>query len=93
MITAPVVEVKWRDACSRGGWRDVSHTHHDRPLCVTSVGYLLHKDKRRVTLALSLAANDDVGDTLTVPRSWILRVRTLRSEATMRKEQQKRGRA
>jgi hypothetical protein len=73
-----MVEVTWHDASSTGSWRDVAVAAEAKTLEVRTIGYLLHRDARRLTLVQSLAENEDVTGTMTIPAPWITRVRPLR---------------
>lgn len=74
------VEVTWRDSTSRGGWDTVaSHRKRCDVGPCYSVGYLLTKNKDVVQLAQSQSStNQDVNDTITIPREAIQKIRRLR---------------
>lgn len=72
----PLVLVDWLDSHIRAGWRD----DHDegQPAVCRSVGWLVAKDRRRITLVQSLANNGEAADSITIPRAAVTRMRTLR---------------
>ena len=82
----PLVLVEWYDAHSEGGW--ASHasymrTHRDR-LLVTSVGFMLRRDGRSLTLVQSLQPGDGdhfarMADSISIPAGCVRRVRGLTS--------------
>jgi hypothetical protein len=53
--TPDVVVVTWTDAWGESGWKPARICFEDhKPLTVTSVGYLLHKDKQGISLTSGL---------------------------------------
>ena len=73
-----VVEVKWRDACTMGGWRAADHYLNPDPMPVTTVGYLLKDTKSAVTIVQSQSSDGDFNDCITVPKDWVVSIRTIR---------------
>jgi hypothetical protein len=72
-----VYEVEWVDSCAHHGWRDEDE-EFPVSFCRTS-GYLIHRDKTRVTIASSQdATSGHVSDIITIPRSAIRKVRRLK---------------
>lgn len=67
------VEVEWVDAACVGGW-DTLDSARERDLeTVTSIGYLVKKDKRRVVVAQGVSG-DSVLNYTVIPTSWIKRI-------------------
>lgn len=78
MKIGDVVEVEWWDACGGGGsWESLTDVLKVEPLKVDSVGYLVKKDRRYLTIVQSTNANKDADHFLCVPRVWITRVTVL----------------
>ena len=73
-----VVEVHWNDACSMSGWRDISQYRTHKPSSVVSVGYLLKKTKKVVTLVMTQGEEDDCNGAMAIPVPWITKYRVLR---------------
>lgn len=71
----PVVEVIWDDAKASAviDWEDEPGTDLMPTL---TVGYLVREDRKTVTI-VSLVNTNSVGHALTIPRSCIVRRRTL----------------
>jgi hypothetical protein len=75
----PILEVTWRDAAGEGGWRPAGELTAVDLDTVTSVGYLIHSNRRRLVLLQSRQASGEQGaDTLAIPVSCIVRRRQLR---------------
>lgn len=73
------VRVFWGDACSCSKW----HQHNeedDSVMKVCSVGYLISKNKKTITLALNIAPeeNDLISDCVTIPMSWVTKIESLK---------------
>lgn len=73
-----IVEVDWTDSSSVGRWKSREEYLAYDPLMCRSVGYLLVKDKRKVTLLQSLAEHGDMADATVIPRACITRMRRLK---------------
>jgi hypothetical protein len=70
-----MVHVHWHDACSRTGWASVeSLIEEHTPWCVDTVGFLLHEDRERIIVGLSVHSDDVAGDSLVIPMTWILSI-------------------
>ena len=72
-----LVEVEWVDSSSTPGWQsEIQKT----PLTCYSAGYLIHKDKKGVVVALNRSpeALKNFGDTMTIPACCIIKIRNLR---------------
>ena len=79
----PAVEVEWEDANSGTRWNSVTdHNKEDEPYSVLTRGSLIHKDDKRVRVALSVTHPDckwdDASDVITIPRGCIRRIRRLK---------------
>lgn len=73
-----VVEVHWNDACSKQGWRDISDYVSHGTIPIVSVGYLLKKTSKVITLVMNQADNHDVDLAMAIPVPWITKYRVLR---------------
>lgn len=66
------LEILWEDAAARAGWDSEPMTISK----ITSVGYLIHEDKKQVCLANSLSVTSITSSgQVAIPRSCILRMR------------------
>lgn len=66
------LEVLWEDAAAQAEW-DSEHTTISQ---ITSVGYLIHEDKKQVCLANSLSVTSLTSSgQIAIPRVCILRMR------------------
>lgn len=74
----PLVEVEWLDASSVQGWQQ--HIQQ-QPLTNWSAGYLIHKDRESVVVALSCSGKQSMnayGDAITIPAKIVTKIRHLR---------------
>lgn len=74
----PIVSISWMDAMSYDKWDN--HTHHIDcdGLPVTTVGFLLRKDKYAVVVAANLASNGDLGLSMCIPRGMVKKIKVLK---------------
>ena len=74
------VEVTWADATSVTAWATLDEHQAVEPRVVKSAGYLSRADKSSVQIVQSVQQDPDglVGDSLTIPRGWVKRIRRLR---------------
>jgi hypothetical protein len=74
------VEVEFDDACSSGQWRTMAdHRRDDGPSRCRSIGYLLERSSRCITLAQSQSRDtQNVADTMSIPRKAVIAIRRLR---------------
>ena len=72
-----MVRVSWVDANSFSGWIRREEAESElKPGRFTSVGFLIRRSKKRVTIAGSQGCGK-TGDTLTIPTGCILKVEEL----------------
>lgn len=74
----PLVEISWLDSSSFTGWQSKPES---ALLECWSAGYLVHKDKNSIVIALncsSKASNNAFGDTMTIPRKVVTKIRRLK---------------
>lgn len=69
------IEIVWEDAQASAvvDWEDEAGTEL---MPTTTVGYLVHEDRRTVTIA-SLINTNSVGHVLTIPKACVVSRRTL----------------
>lgn len=76
----PFVEVTWDDACNSAAWKSVEEAEEwHGPVECSTVGYLFKRDKKGITLAMSLSKAGGVGGLWHVPAGMVMKVRRLRS--------------
>jgi hypothetical protein len=79
---APYVVVDWRDShtSAKIGWRSFSEVdeYHALPAVCTSVGLMVKRDKKGITLAMSTTDEGLVSNLWHIPAGMVLRVRRLR---------------
>lgn len=74
-----LLEVHWHDACTTSLWRSrKDYLELAEPVHCRTVGYLLKKTKRSLTLIMTQGNNDDINGSMTIPRDWIQKITTLR---------------
>jgi hypothetical protein len=74
------VEVEWWDSASADlGWRPQAEYRKEvGPLQCRTVGYLLNRTPKHVTVVQNWDRNDKVSDSMSIPRSCITKLRVLR---------------
>ena len=71
-----VVSVEWNDITSHSGWHDAED---NALLPITSVGFLMAKDKHNILISQSISPNNDkVAESLIIPLSVVTKIRRLR---------------
>jgi len=66
------VTVTWTDAGSYGGWK----TQEDGlpgDLVITTRGYLIRKEPRRLIVAQSVSTSGHYADIIVIPRPWVIK--------------------
>ena len=78
MKTIRPVKVKWTDSIHGAGWNDHRAASTSRPTKITTVGYLLERDKDRVVVAQSVSDDtEELGNLLTIPRAAVRSIKRL----------------
>jgi hypothetical protein len=72
-----LVEIHWVDAASDSGWQGQKAPGDETVDCRT-VGYLLKRDSRVITVAQNVSHHGSTGEWMTIPVSCVRRVRRLR---------------
>jgi len=67
-----VAWIEWEDSVGDSGWRQPSK---EGPSLITTVGYVVHKEKTHITLTTSVASTGNVMDQLTIPTSAIRKIK------------------
>lgn len=67
-------QVEWEDACSSGGWRSRDSYCKEGLLPTKTIGFFLKKSRKSVTLLQNQARNGILSDSMSIPRSQILKV-------------------
>lgn len=71
----PIVEVEWEDAVETSEWSEVDSLRN-RPMPTRSVGYLVKKSKRAITL-VSLLNDHHSSLGVTIPTGMVRRIHLL----------------
>lgn len=76
------VDIEWEDAHSRGvGW-DSPENYLEQtavPIRCRTIGYLLdNPNKDYVTVVQNLASNGDVGQAMTIPLAWVIKMKKVK---------------
>ena len=66
-----LVKVKWEDAIGQSRGQDVGEAAKSEPIMMESVGWLLSKNRRCVTIVGTLDAQGQCLDRNTIPRSTV----------------------
>lgn len=82
-----LVLIEWMDIRTWAGWNeDLIEAGEDKPLEVTTVGYLVRTTKDAVTISDSYP---DIGNVTVFPRGCIRSMRVLESHKTSKKKEPK----
>jgi len=73
----PIIEVHWVDIASFPGWSTLEEAITSTTMECISIGYVIHKDKKSVVMAQTIADNGDVGEILCIPTSVIRELREI----------------
>lgn len=73
-----LVMIKWRDACTRGGWRPLAEYADTVPIDVASVGWVAAYDKKSHITIMQTINEESVSDSMTIPTPWITEIKKLR---------------
>ena len=73
-----LVLVEWVDAISNSGWHSPKKELCEVSSCVT-VGFLLYDEEDIITIAQNInITSGNIGDTISIPKGCVKRVRTLK---------------
>lgn len=75
----PLLLVQWYDATSNhSGWEKIDTIAKQTPPVVRSVGWLIRRTKRHITLVASIVGDEGSSD-VTIPASWIISEKELKA--------------
>ena len=69
--------IEWEDSAGYSGWHQLDPWLDSISKCVT-IGLLCKEDERQVVIALSKSNSGNFGDTISIPKSCIKRIRYLK---------------
>lgn len=75
--------IKWIDSQSDDGWTFYKNRKDIYPMIMNTTGYLIHKEKKLIRMALSLGQdsnneNKQFNGTITIPRCSILKMKRIK---------------
>jgi hypothetical protein len=68
------VKVLWQDAESWTRWDTWEHHCKREPYIVTTVGFELERDKKKICVALSINEDGIASDVITIPRGCVKKI-------------------
>lgn len=73
------VEIVWEDCAGWSSWHNLEEAKKESVLLINSVGYLIHKDKKRLLIVNSLDNQEHpkCDNQLTIPRRVIKSIKEL----------------
>ncbi len=69
--------VEWLDSSCYNGWHRFSKENDGISHCITA-GVLKYEDEEQIVISLSSSDSGNVGDTMSIPKVCITRMRNLR---------------
>ena len=66
-----VYQVDWMDSASRGKWGGYDEYREEEPLKVSSVGYLIKRNRTCVLLVQTFNETGGLSDSIVIPRGCI----------------------
>jgi hypothetical protein len=74
-----IVVVQWEDITQFAGWTDggLEYSVEKKPAVATSVGFLVHKDRRYLYIATDHSTDQDWGGLQCIPRGCISSIKTI----------------
>lgn len=67
------ITVKWLDAKTNAGWENVQDVINERPVVISTTGYLLFENEECLILGLAIGEEEDewqVNGWICIPRPW-----------------------
>ena len=65
----PILRVKWEDSCSNAAWASQEwHEKNASPSACESIGYLVTRNKKQISLAQSISSTGNITDVISIPR-------------------------
>jgi anaerobic ribonucleoside-triphosphate reductase len=78
-LKGDVIEVEWVDSTFSSGWREPGELRQIPIGPLTSIGYLLSRDKAIVRMVQSMSAQaEHVAGTIAIPMGCVTRLKTIR---------------
>ncbi len=78
-MSQKIVRIEWEDSCSDDAWQSREKALTHSPSKCRTVGFLLKKDKKEVTVAGNLSdTTTQVGMLMSIPRSCIKKITILK---------------
>jgi hypothetical protein len=71
--------VKWRDSAAMRGWRPMDDPGHTAVAEVTSVGWIVSKTPKTITITTSISDSGSVMDALSIPREAVTKMVRLKN--------------
>lgn len=70
--------VKWRDSSTLRGWHNIDSPQHG-PAVITSVGWLVKKTPKTLTLTTGVSECGNVVDAISIPREAVTKITKLKN--------------
>ena len=72
-----ILYIEWWDSSRTPGWNDA---HTGAPMLCVSVGMLVHRDKKWITISASYNGGTQYCDQMTIPMSAVKKIRRIESQ-------------
>ena len=81
-----IVKIEWEDSCAITGWHNQGKFEdYDVSPCRT-VGYLLGKDKKKITVLQSISNSPSFCEALTIPRGNVKKITYLKEDSDAKRK-------
>lgn len=70
--------VKWRDSAATRGWRSIDDPAHNEVAEITSIGWLVGKTSKTLTITTSISGGGNVMDALSIPVECVTKMERLK---------------
>ena len=89
----PIVFVVWEDAFSVDAWTSDTEIVEDKLICIHSVGFLIIKNKNKITLSLNHDLDSDtLSCVINIPRKMVKSIKFLKTpKSKIQKKGSKKG--
>lgn len=68
------VEVEWQDAYGIARWDSLEEHKARTTAPIKSIGYLVTRDRDKITIVQSVGDSGSCADSLTIPKGWVVKV-------------------
>lgn len=75
----PIVQINWVDAATDRGWKPLEEHRQSGVAPTRSVGWLSKNNSKEIQVVQSISEFGTAGDPITIPKSWMLSYRVLKS--------------